>query len=358
MIVVTGATGHIGNVLVRELVARGEQVRVLLLPVEDTTPLDGLPVNKVRGDVRDLKSLITAFKDADMVYHLAGVISILAGKNELLNQVNVIGTRNVVAACRQTGVRRLVYTSSIHAVREPPHGTVIDESSPYDPASVLGDYAKSKARATLEVLKGVGQGLDAVVVCPTGVIGPYDYRVSEMGQLILDFTNRKLKAYLDGAYDFVDVRDVARGLILAAEKGRAGESYLLSGKQITVRDLLSMLEEITGIKAPAFKVPAWLARTAGKIAPLYYRMARARPLFTTYSVDVLASNSLVSSARARRELDFSTRPIKESVVDAVAWFREHGYAPALNENRNKPGRHKRRRLALIRHRSAYPSHNH
>ena len=189
---------------------------------------------------------------------------------------------------------------------------------------MLGDYAKSKAQATLEVLKGVAQGLDAVIVCPTGVIGPYDYKVSEMGQLIIDFIQRKLHAYVDGAYDFVDVRDVAMGIILACEKGRSGESYILSGAQITVRDLLLMLEEMTGVKAPSLKIPAWLVRTVGSIAPLYYRLTKTKPLFTAYSVDVLSSNSLISSEKAHRELGYSTRSIRESVEDAIRWFRENG----------------------------------
>jgi len=324
MVVVTGATGHIGNVLVRELLSRGENVRTPIPPYEDTKPLEGLRVEMVEGDVVNIDSLMQAFKGSDVVYHLAGVISILPGKKELLHQVNVVGTRNVAEACLKTDVRRLVYTSSIHAVREPPHGTVIDETCPYDPENVLGDYAKCKAQATLEVLKGVERGLDAVIVCPTGVIGPYDYKPSEMGQLLIDSVSKKLKAYIDGAYDFVDVRDVAIGLILACEKGHSGESYILSGEQITVRDLLLMVEEITGVKAPSFKIPVWLARTVGTLATIYYCLTRTKPLFTTYSVDVLASNSLISSEKARRELGFSPRPLREAVADAIQWFRQNG----------------------------------
>ena len=324
MIVVTGATGHIGNVLVRELLSRGESVRAVVPPFEDTVPLDGLAVEMVEGDVLKIDSLMQAFKGSDVVYHLAGIISILPGKSELLYQVNVTGTRNVVEACLKTGVRRFVYTSSIHAVREPPHGTVIDETLPYDPDNVLGDYAKSKAQATLEVLKGINRGLNGVIVCPTGVIGPHDYKISEMGQLVIDFIKGKLKVYVNGAYDFVDVRDVAMGLILACEKGRTGESYILSGEQITVRDLLLMLEEITGVEVTSFKVPIWLAKTVGKIAPLYYRLTKTKPRFTTYSIDVLTSNSLVSHEKASRELGYSPRSTRESIADAVHWFRENG----------------------------------
>ena len=324
MILVTGATGHIGNVLVRELLSRNEKVRVLIPSGEDVSPLDGLDVHIVEGDIRQLDSLIQAFRGCEVVYHLAGIISILPGKRELLHQVNVIGTRKVVATCLKAGVRRLIYTSSIHAVKEPPHGTVIDETFPFDPDNALGDYAKSKAQASLEVLEGVNQGLDAVIVCPTGAIGPYDYNVSEMGQLIIDSVKGRLKAYVDGAYDFVDVRDVVKGLVLACEKGRPGESYILSGEQVTVRELLLMLQEIAGIKAPTSRIPGWLARTVGKLATPYYILTQTKPLFTSYSIDVLTSNSKISSAKARRELGYSPRPAKESITDAVVWFRENG----------------------------------
>jgi len=324
MIVVTGATGHIGSVLVHELHLRGEKIRAIVPQFEDTTPINGLGVEIVEGDVRRIESITQALKEGDVVYHLAGIVTIEQGKSGLLSQVNVVGTRNVVEACLRRGVRRLIYISSVHALQEPPHGTIIDETLPYAPDKVLGDYAKSKAQASLAVLEGVRRGLDAVIVCPTGVIGPNDYRPSEMGQLIINVIRGKLKGYLDGAYDFVDVRDVVKGLISACEKGRGGESYILSGERITVRDLFSIVEEITGVKAPSFKVPAWLARTAGKITPLYYRLTKKRPLFTSYSVEVLSSNSVVSSKKARNELGYQTRPLEESIKDTIQWFRDNG----------------------------------
>ncbi len=320
MIVVTGATGHIGNVLVRRLVEEGVNVRAVVLPFEDAYPLEGLPVEIVPGDVRDVGSLVMAFQGADAVFHLAGMISILPGIDERLYQVNVEGTRNVIEACFRTGVKRLVYVSSIHALREPPRGTIIDESAPFDPDNVLGYYARTKAMATLEVLEGVEEGLNAVIVCPTGVIGPYDYKLSEMGTMILRFLKRKLRAYVDGAYDFVDVRDVADGIILAYRYGRRGQSYILSGERITVREMLSVLEEASGVKAPSFRLPIWLSRLAGKIAVLYHRLSGATPLFTDYSIDVLSSNSEVSNEKARRELGFSPRSVRRSLADAVAWF--------------------------------------
>jgi dihydroflavonol-4-reductase len=323
MIVVTGATGHIGNVLVRRLVEEGKDVRALVPPFEDASPIEGLPVEVRQGDVRDLDSLVEAFQGADVVYHLAGMISIMPGEDPRLYQVNVLGTKNVVEACMRTGVRRLVYVSSIHALKEPPKGTVVDESCPFDPDSVLGYYARTKALATLEVLKGVESGLDAVVVCPTGVVGPYDYRISEVGAMILRFLKRKLAAYVEGAYDFVDVRDVAEGLLLASEYGQRGETYILSGEQITVREMLEVLEKASGVRAPSLKIPKSISRTVGKLAQIYHRLTRTTPIFTSYSIEVLDSNSLVSHEKASRELGFAPRPVRESIADAVGWFRKH-----------------------------------
>jgi len=328
MIVVTGATGHIGNVLIRELITRRQIVRALVMPKDDYRPLTGLEVEIVRGDVTDLKGLESAFGGADIVFHLAGIVTIMPSMKKVLERVNVGGTRNVAEACRASGVRRLVYTSSVHAIAEPPHGTVIDETQPFDPDRVLGDYARSKARATLLLLEEVRKGgLDAVICCPTGVIGPWDYGISNVGQLILDFASGHLKSYVCGAYDFVDVRDVANGLILAAEKGQPGRHYILSGAQVQVPELMKELERNIGYPAPTYEIPYAVARAAGVLASVYYRLIRGRPVFTAYSIDVLRSNSQVSSARAREELGFRTRPWQESIRDHVEWFRVEGMLP-------------------------------
>ena len=324
MIVITGATGHLGNVLVRKLVSMNKKVRALILPGEDIASLKGLEVEKVEGDVRVPDSLRKAFEGADIVYHCAGIISILPGQQKQLYQVNVLGTRNVVNMCLETKVKRLVYTSSIHALSEPAPGIVIDESREFNPENVLGEYSKSKALGTLEVLKGIEKGLDAVILCPSGIIGPHDYRISEMGKLIVDFVKGKVKACVSGAYDFVDVRDVAEGLILACEKGKKGECYILSGQQISVRQLLKFLEEISGVKAPSFKIPHQVARTAGFFNVLYCNLMKIKPLFTPFSIDVLASNSLVSCQKAQDELGYSPRSIYESIKDTVRWFRQEG----------------------------------
>ena len=306
--------------LIRELLRRGRPVRAVVQPGETTEAIDGLAVEVMRADVRDYGSLAPAFAGADLVYHLAGIISISGGRARLLHDVNVLGTRNVVRACREAGARRLVYTSSVHALAVPPGGVPICETDEFRPETLDGDYARSKARASIEIRNSVEQGLDAVMVFPSGIIGPYDFRLSEMGRLFTDFARGRLGAYVDGAYDFVDVRDVVAGLMLTAEKGRRGEGYILSGESVTVADLLALLEEVTGVRSRARRLPMRLARFAALFAPMYYRIRRARPRFTSYSLKVLASNCLMSSAKAARELGYAPRPLRETVRNTIEWF--------------------------------------
>ena len=322
IIAVTGATGHIGNVLIRKLTGTGVKIRALVLPGEDLKPLKDTGAEIVIGDVRDKKSLIKAFSGAKTVFHLAGIISIVRGQRNLLEEVNVRGTKNVIDACINTGAERLIYASSIHALKEPPKGTIITEEQGFDPLQVLGDYAKSKAQASLEVLKSVKDGLYSVIACPTGVIGPFDFKGSEMGTLINNFLKKKIPACVGGAYDFVDVRDVANGMIASAKKGRNGEIYILGGEQITIRELFSMIERLSGIKAPKLNIPASLARFCGLLATPFYKFSRSKPLLTPYSIDVLNSNSLVSSDKAKRELGYTPRSLRISIFDSIKWFKE------------------------------------
>ena len=322
-ILVTGATGHIGNVLVRKLVAMGAQVRALILPGEDTHALQGLPIEQTSGDVLNMDSLWESFRGVRGVFHLAGLISILPGENKLVRRVNVQGTLNVLQAAMQSGVERLVYTSSIHALARIPHGTTVDEHVPYDADNPYGAYDQSKAQATLEVQKAARAGLNAVIACPTGVIGPYDFRSSLMGDVIRSAALRRLTPYVDGAYDFVDVRDVADGLIAASEKGRSGSSYILSGQRSSVRYLLETVHEITGKGFLRFKVPLPLAEFAARFTPWYYGISHSSPRFTPYSLEVLQSNSFISHQKASEELGYQPRPLYESIRDAIQWFFEH-----------------------------------
>jgi dihydroflavonol-4-reductase len=321
MWLVTGPTGHIGNVLVRKLVERGESIRALILPGECRTPIQGLNVELVEGDVLNHDSLYEPMRAVKGVFHLAGLISIMPGSNELVRRVNIEGTKNMLRVAKEMNVGKFVYTSSIHALRRVEEG-VIDETLPYDPDNPYGEYDRAKAEATLEVQQAADAGLEAVIACPTGVIGPYDFRGSLMGEVIREAACKKPALYVDGAYDFVDVRDVADGLIAAAERGQKGESYIFSGHKFSVRYLLETVREITGRPFFQMKIPFDMAKLAAFFTPLYYSYANVTPRFTPYSLEVLRSNANISHAKATRELGYRPRPLYDSIRDTVKWFLE------------------------------------
>jgi dihydroflavonol-4-reductase len=336
-VTVTGATGHIGANLVRALLRKGEKVRVIVR--DDTRAIEGLDVERVRADVLDQPSLVRAFKDARLVYHLAGHVSILE-EAERLKAVNTNGTRNVVEACLQCHVSRLVYTSSIEALLRPDKGDPVDESGPPRPDKSATKYGRSKASAELEVLNGIQRGLDAVIVYPTAVVGPFDFKPSFFGQFFLDFGRMQTPALGPGGFDLVDVRDVVAGLLAAADKGRRGEGYLLSGGYLTVKEIADHLEECTGVPRPKLVVPCWLAYPSAVLAPLYYRLAGQRPRFTRMAVKMLQDGRKVSCEKARRELDYSPREPGEGIRAAVAWFKESGRLPrklTVFRSRKSPG---------------------
>ncbi len=329
---VTGATGHIGNVLIRELLAQGRQVRALVLPNESRHSLAGLSVEIVEGNVLDLESLRAAMQGVERVYHLAGMISILPGKNEPVRRVNVDGTCNIIQVVRELHIRRLVYASSIHALQHAPEGVLMDEQLPFDPHNPVGAYDRSKAEASLCILKAVQEGVDAVLVCPTGVIGPHDYLGSELGVLIRSWLRADVSLLINGAYDFVDVRDVARGIILAGEKGQAGQVYILSGEKVRLDDLQIMVRQAVGITPRAVLIPIWLANFCTYFTPTYYRLTRTKPRFTRYSVITVTGNSDISSQRARQELGYKPRTLSESISDTVHWWQEYLHQKELNVN--------------------------
>jgi dihydroflavonol-4-reductase len=325
MLVVTGATGLLGSVLLRGLAAEGANpLRALVRPTSDRRAIAGLGAEIVQGDVRDPPSLVAAFSGADVVFHLAGIVSISRDRLSRLQQTNVEGTRNVLAACRAAGVRRLVYCSSIHAFAVPSGGACLTETSAIDPGRAAGHYDRTKAEATLLVRAAVAEGVDAVTVYPTGVLGPYDYRPSNTGELVLAASQGRLKAYVDGAYNFVDVRDVAAGLIAAAEKGRSGEGYILAGHNVTVWELLHAIATVSGTPAPRRRLPLGLVRSLSFLIPAYYWATRQKPLFTGYALDVISSGCTMTNEKAERELEYRPRPFMETLEDTVAWFREQG----------------------------------
>jgi dihydroflavonol-4-reductase len=324
MVLVTGAAGHLGCALTRELLDRGEKVRGYVLPDEDLTSLNGMPLQIIKGNVLDREALKAAVEGVDVVYHLAGIISIMPGRNELMRQVNVVGTGNVARAAREAGVRRMVYVSSIHALCRPPEGTAIDEAVRFDPHSAAGEYDQTKAEASLAVLGEVAKGLDAVLICPTGIIGPYYLRGgSPMSSQIRKWMKPGWHVTINGHFDFVDVRDVARGMILAGQKGRTGETYIIRGQRISVAELVQMVRDETGLKGLSVFVPFRLAFMAASLATLHSRLWRKKVQFTRYALETLASNSIICGEKAKRELGYEPRQMRETMHDTVRWLTEN-----------------------------------
>ncbi|MCD6551196.1 NAD-dependent epimerase/dehydratase family protein [Thermotoga sp.] len=320
MILVTGATGHIGNVLVRILVHQGKRVRAMVLPNDDLTLLKELDVEIVKGDVRDEESVAKAAKGVDLIYHLAAVISITPWKRKLLYEVNVKGTENVLKEAIKNNAR-MIYVSSVHAFAEPKAGAIIDERTPIDPKRTTGSYGKTKAIATLKVLEAARKGADVVIACPTGVIGPYDYKLSEMGRVILKFLGGKLKICIDGSFDFVDVRDVVDGLIKLSERGRKGEVYILGNRSVTMRKLMTILEEVSGVPAPKIYLPLHMAWIVSGVSTVFSALRNRETIFTPYAIYTLTRNYAFSHERAEKKLGYHPRPLEETLEDTVKWFR-------------------------------------
>ncbi|MCX6054980.1 MAG: NAD-dependent epimerase/dehydratase family protein [Chloroflexi bacterium] len=322
MNLVTGATGHIGNVLVRELVKQGEKVRAFILPGEDLSPLQGLDIEIVRGNILDKESLRNAMIGVDYVFHLAGIISIMPGKDALVHTVNVVGTTNILEVAKEEKVKKFIHTSSIHAFKRVPHGLLVDETIPIDPASSVAAYDQSKAEATLAVLESAKNGFPAVVVCPTGVVGPFDYKGSEMGILIQEWIDHRLNFLIEGSYDFVDVRDVVQGMILAKQNGEIGQVYILSGELIKVIELWRLVKELIAFRSIFINIPVWIASFIARFTQFYYVFTKTKPRFTTYSIETLHTNAVISNLKARLILGYHPRSLRESIIDTVNWWNQ------------------------------------
>jgi dihydroflavonol-4-reductase len=319
LIVVTGASGHVGANLVRALIARGEPVRALVH--RDRRALDGLQVELAYGDVTDRDSLRQAFEGAKVVYNAAGYISISAHEWQRLEAVNVLGVRHVVDACLQCGVSRLVHISSIEALVDEPATLPIDESRPLVTSRRYPPYPRSKAAGEMEVRQGVARGLDAVVLNPTAIIGPHDYRLGYANAGLLAIRNGQLPVLVNGGFDWVDVRDVTQGAIEAAARAPCGSRYILSGHQASLHTLAKLVEEISGSRRPRIVVPMWLARPGVSLLTIWNGLTGRRSLYTPAALRPLRSNSQISHARATRDLGYRPRPLKESVADTLAWLK-------------------------------------
>ncbi len=326
-VAVTGASGHVGANLVRTLLAHGDSVRALVH--REWRPLAGLPIGTALGDVRDLASLERAFAGAEVVYHAAGHISLVSREWSRLHAINVVGTRNVVEACLRCGVQRLVHFSSIHAIDLSPERARIDESTPLVEEGEVPPYSFSKAQGEREVQEGMHNGLDAVVLNPTAILGPHDYGPSHQGEVLLALSRGALPALVEGGFDWVDVRDVAEGARAAATRGAAGERYILSGHWVSVRELARLVCSITGAQVPRLVCPMWLAEIAAPLSTVLAELLGRRPLFTWVALDALSSNQHISSAKAVAALRYSARPLRDTLVDTLHWFVEAGQLEAL-----------------------------
>jgi dihydroflavonol-4-reductase len=321
-VVVTGAAGHMGANLVRALIDRGRSVRCMVHA--NSRAIDGLDAEMVRGDVGDLDSLYRAFQGAEIVYHLAARISLSMSDWTALEAVNVTGTRNVVEACRRAGVRRLVHFSSIHALVQEPLSVPVDESRPLVASRRYPPYDRSKAAAEIVVRRDIEQGLDAVIIYPTAIIGPYDYQPSYFGEALLLLAKHKLPALVTGGFDWVDVRDVVAGAILAEEGAPGGARYLLSGHWVAMRDVAAGVAEITGVPATGFVYPLWLARVGAPLIKGISHLSGKRPLYTDVSLRAMKSNRQISHEKATREFGYRPRPFRETLSDTLRWFEENG----------------------------------
>jgi len=322
LVAVTGAAGHIGANLVRELLKEGIRPRVLVH--HDMRAVEGLDVEVVRGDVLDRDSLEKCFEGVDVVFHLAGHVSISGGEGGKVGQINIEGTRNVVEACFRKSVRRLVHFSSIHALNPFPEDKPVDESNPLVINGKCHLYDIAKAEGERIVLKSVLQGLDAVVLNPTGVLGPYDFKPSHMGQVLMDLCRGNFPALVKGGFDWVDARDVAQGAISAAVMGRKGERYILSGRYASVVEIAKLVEKFTGKRAPSLILPLWLADVSAPFVTAYSRIRGRRPIFTTEAIQNLRWNPNILSLKAEKEIGYRKRPLEETIEDTVKWFIEAG----------------------------------
>lgn len=323
---VTGGAGHLGSAIVRQLVNLKKCVRILVLPGEKNIPNGDIEV--FSGDVFDKESLLDFFHNPDnkkiTVIHCAGIVTIASKYVQKVHDVNVIGTKNIVDLCKEKQVEKLIYVSSVHAIPEKDKGEVITEVSEFNPDDVVGLYAKTKSEATAYVLNAYKEGLNAMVVHPSGIFGPYDFGRGHITQLIIDYYKGDLTAATNGGYDFVDVRDVANGIWLCAQKGIYGQCYILSNRYITVKELLDGMHEITGKKKIKTYLPLWFVKLTAYLAEAYYKIRKQPPLYTAYSIYTLNTNSIFSHKKAADELGYTTRDYKETLKDTLTWLKKEG----------------------------------
>lgn len=323
---VTGASGHVGGCLIRKLLAEGRSVRVLIH--SDRRALEGLDVEEIQGELHDPAVLDRLTRDAETVFHCAARISIVGGQHGSVTDTNVAGTEAVVNACIRAGVRRLVHFSSIHAFSAHPRSEPVDESRQPALTKDAPAYDRSKAMGEQIVRKGIEKGLDAVIVNPTSIIGPPDFKPSRMGSVLLDLYRGKFPALMHGGYDWVDVRDIADGALAAERQGRSGHNYLLSGHWISLPDLAKLVHVYGGARPPRLTVPLSMAAAISPFAYLGARFAGREPRLTPETITIMRNHRYVGRTKAETELGYTSRPIDETVRDFIEWSHTRGLLPS------------------------------
>jgi len=322
-VAVTGASGHIGNCLVRELKKQGATVKVLVHDFKND--LDKMDVEQVHGNLLDPKSLNLLCDDVDVVFHLAAKIALDNRHSEQVHAVNVTGTKNIIDASVSAGVKRFIHFSSIDAFQPVLPGQVLDEKTPLI-ESGNSIYETTKAKSERLVLDAADEGLDAIILCPTAVIGPFDYRRSFLGEALVKIFRNKLPMLISGGYNWVDVRDVAEAAIRSVESGRKGEKYILSGNFCSLTELSEMAGKITGEKTPKLIAPIFLAKLACPFLNLYYSVTNGKPIYTSQSLNLLINSPKnISFEKARKELGYEPRPLEQTLRDTFYWYRENKY---------------------------------
>jgi dihydroflavonol-4-reductase len=325
VILVTGGTGFVGAHVVRALLAKGAKVRCLVRRSSRRSNLDDLPVEIVTGDLCDPASLERAMRGVSTLYHVAADYRLWTRDPGELYRANAGGTENVLAAAAEAGVSRVVYTSSVGALGLSPDGSPADETTPVARDEVVGHYKKSKYDAERVAEAWAARGLPVVIVNPSTPVGELDVKPTPTGQLVVDFLNRRLPAYVDTGLNLVDVRDVAAGHLLAAETGRTGEKYILGHRNMTLKEILEALSRITGLPAPTVRLPHGIPLAVAAVDTFVSGLLGRPPRVSLESVRMSRHRMFFDASKAVRELGLPQSPVEEALGRAVSWFRENGY---------------------------------
>lgn len=324
---VTGASGFLGSHVARQLVARGEDVRVLMRPSSTNRAIADLSLEYVTGDLRDPASVARAMQGVKRVFHVAADYRLWARRSREIYDSNVGGTKNILEAAKRAGVEQLIYTSTVAtiAVDRPQHPNEFTEARLEE---MVGHYKRSKWMAEQEILKAAKAGAPVIVVMPTTPIGPWDWKPTPTGKIILDFLNGKLPGYVETGLNFVGVEECAAGHLLAAEKGKTGERYLLGGENLTLKAMLDTLSAITGLPAPKLKIPHGFALGVAYANTIFSRLTGREPGIPVEGVKIARHMMFVDCSRAQRELGFKAGPVSAALERAVRWYEANGYIAA------------------------------